>query len=92
MSPHDRAAAAVKFGEGVATVALLALTMLALGYLALLGDDIQAWRTERLALPAHEIRHEHQARESRCDWQCIERIPTGPESWPNQPVSEGANQ
>ncbi len=44
MKPSERANAAVKLGEHIAAIAVIWLTIMALGWVALMGDDIRAHR------------------------------------------------
>lgn len=85
MNIHERGRKAAQIHETLVAGFGMALVILALGYLALLGDDIRAHRmgvtVEQLDLPDYEYTHRHERREARCGHNCIKRIPTEGETW-----------
>ncbi len=86
MKASDRAAAAVKLGEHIAAIAVIWLAIMALGWIALMGDDIRAARlgvdsVEELDRIERSQWADH-PNASKCDWECIKRIPADSEQWP----------
>jgi hypothetical protein len=88
VSPHERGRKASQVHEVLVAGLGMALVVLALSYLALLGDDIRASRmgvsVEELDVPPHEYAHRHEHRAPHCDHNCIKRIPTEGETWSKQ--------
>lgn len=82
-----RADAAVRFSRVIETIAaaiLMAAIFYGLGYLSLIGPEIQEARMaeeERVEQRSHWADHPN-PNANKCGHNCIKRIPTGGEQWP----------
>jgi hypothetical protein len=84
MNRIEAAEKATKLGEWVTIICTMTLFMVAMGWIALRGDDIRA---DRIGVTVEELDRIERSRwadhpnESRCGWPCIERLPKTGETW-----------
>ena len=84
MNNLEVAEKATKLGEWVTIVCTMTLFLLAMGWIAMRGDDIQAHRMGITVEQFDQIERSQWAdhpNDSVCRWECIRRIPTTGETW-----------
>jgi hypothetical protein len=69
---------AVTLGKWITACCAMTLAFMALGYLALVGDEIRQERIEA-AKPAVRSEWADHPNDSHCGWSCIDRIGDGRE-------------
>jgi hypothetical protein len=84
MSRLNAAEKATRFQEWVMIVCTCTMAILAMGWIAMRGDDIRA---DRMGITVEELDRIERSQwadhpnESRCGWPCIERLPKTGETW-----------
>lgn len=84
MNRLEAARQATKLQEWATIILVSFLTIMALGWIAMRGDDIRA---DRMGVTVEELDQIERSRwadhpnDSTCGWSCIERIPKTGETW-----------